>query len=106
MEAKGVNGTLLFGNGYVEIVRKGLLAFFTHGIKGRKKIAIKQISAIQFKPASFFFNGYIEFSFMGGAESKRGIMSATRDENTVFFNKKQQKEFEKIKEKLEWQIYK
>ena len=105
MEAQGINGKLVLGKGYVEIVRKGFMSFMTQGFKGNKKIAIKQISAIQFKPAGFITNGYIQFSFIGGQESKRGIFMATQDENTLMFNKKQQSEFEKIKEQLEKHIY-
>ena len=104
MEAKGVNGTLVLGKGYVEIMRKGAMAFMTHGLKGNKKIAIKQISAVQFKPAGLT-NGYIQFSFIGGQESKRGIFAAGQDENTIIFTKKQQSLFEEIKEKIEEQIY-
>lgn len=104
MEAQGINGKLILGKGFVEIVRRGFMAFATQGLKGNKKIAIKQISAIQFKPAGLT-NGYIQVSFSGGQESKRGIFMATQDENTVMFKKKQQTEFEKIKEKIEEQIY-
>ena len=105
MEAQGVNGKLILGKGYVEIVRKGAMSFLTQGIKGNKKIAIRQISAVQFKPAGLMFNGYIQFSFIGGNESKAGIFNATQDENTIMFKKKQQPEFEKIKEEIEKKIY-
>jgi len=105
MEAKGINGTLILGKGYVEIVRTGFMSFATHGFKGNKKIAIKQISAVQSKPAGILTNGYIQFSFIGGTESKGGILLATHDENTVMFNKKQQLEFERIKKELEKIIY-
>ena len=104
MEAKGINGSLVLGKGFIEIVRKGFMAFMQHGVKGNKKIAIKSISAVQFKPARFT-NGYIQISFSGGRESKSGLFSATQDENTIMFKKKQQPEFEKIKEKIEEQIY-
>ena len=82
MEAQGINGKLVLGKGYIEIVRKGAMAFLTQGARGNKKIAIKQISAVQFKPAGLMFNGYIQFSFIGGHESKAGIFNATQDENT------------------------
>ena len=105
MEAQGINGKLILGKGYIEIVRKGFMSFMTQGLKGNKKIAIKQISAIQFKPAGLMTNGYIQFSFIGGQESKRGLFMATQDENTLMFKKKQQPEFEKIKEQVEKKIY-
>lgn len=106
MEAKGINGSLVLGKGYVEIKRKGFMAFATQGLKGNKKIAINQISAVQFKPCGMFSNGYIQFSFIGGRESKAGLFGAVQDENSVMFNKKQQSIFEEIKEKIENKIYK
>lgn len=105
MEAQGINGKLVLGNGFVEIVRKGAMSFLTQGIKGNKKIAIKQISAVQFKPAGLMTSGYIQFSFIGGHESKSGILNATQDENTIMFKKKQEGDFEKIKKEIEKQIY-
>ena len=100
-----MNGKLILGKGYIEIVRKGFMALMTQGFKGNKKIALKQISAIQFKPAGIFTNGYIQFSFLGGSESKSGLMMAVHDENTIMFTKVQQEAFEKIKEKIESEIY-
>ena len=105
-EAQGINGKLIFGKGFIEIVRKGVMSFLTQGLKGNKKIAIKQISAVQFKPCGTFTNGYIQFSFIGGKESKGGILAGTQDENTIMFKKKQQPEFEKIKDIIEEEIYK
>lgn len=105
MEAQGINGTLILGKGFIEIKRKGFVAFSTQGLKGNKKIAIKHISAIQFKPVGTFSNGYIQFSFIGGTESKSGLFGAAMDENSITFKKKQQPDFEKIKEKIEEQIY-
>jgi len=105
MEVKGINGVLVLGDGFVEIIRKGAMSFLTQGLKGNKKIAIKQISAIQFKSCGSFTNGYIQFSFVGGQESKRGLFNATQDENTIMFNIKQQPEFEKIKKEIEKKIY-
>jgi len=106
MEAQGINGKLILGKGFIEIVRKGMMSFLTQGLKGNKKIAIKQISAIQFKPAGLMTNGYIQFSFIGGREDKAGLFMATQDENTIMFKKTQQIDFEKIKEMIEKEIYK
>ena len=106
IEANGVNGQMKLGEGYVEISKKGVLGFMTQGFKGVKKIAIKQITSIQFKNAGTFTNGYMQIAFIGGQESKGGLFNATQDENTVVFNKKQQSDFERIKEKIELIIYK
>ena len=106
IEAKGINGLLILGKGYIEIIRKGFMSFMTQGLKGNKKIAIKQISAVQFKPVGTFTNGYIQFSFIGGKEAKGGLFQGTMDENTVMFKKTQQEDFEKIKAEVEKIIYK
>ncbi|MEK5272595.1 DUF4429 domain-containing protein [Aeribacillus sp. FSL K6-8394] len=104
MEAKGVNGQLEFTGNKVVIKRKGMLAKMTQGLKGDKEILVKQISSIQFKSANMLTNGYIQFSFSGGKENKGGLFDATKDENTVMFNKKQQPDFEKIKAAIEEKI--
>lgn len=110
MEAKGINGSLVLGKGYIEIKREGLKAFLYHGIKGNKKLAIKQISAIQYKEPGFM-KGFIQFTLIGGKENTGSQLSFLRksniehDENTITFNKKQQPKFEKIKQEVEKIIY-
>lgn len=105
IEAKGINGQMNVGKGYVEITKKGALGFITQGLKGSKKIAIKHISSVQFKKAGMITNGYLQFAFIGGQETKGGLFNATQDENTVMFSKKQQPDFEAIKEFVESKIY-
>ncbi|UOY92913.1 SHOCT domain-containing protein [Ectobacillus sp. JY-23] len=104
MEAIGVNGQLELVGNKIIIKRKGVLAKMTQGLKGDKEILVKQISSIQFKPANLFTNGYIQFAFSGGKENKGGLMDATKDENTIMFNKKQQPLFEQIKVAIEQKI--
>jgi hypothetical protein len=103
-QVKGHNGQIeLYGN-KVCIRRKGVLAFLTQGLKGDKEIMISSISSIQFKKASAWTNGYIQFSFIGGQEAKGGIRQATKDENTVMFTAEQQPDFERIKAEIENRI--
>ncbi|MBB6446517.1 DUF4429 domain-containing protein [Bacillus benzoevorans] len=104
MEASGVNGQLEFTGTKIIIKRKGMLAKMTQGLKGDKEILVKQISSIQFKKANSFTNGYIQFAFSGGKENQGGLFDATKDENTIMFNKKQMKDFEKIKLAVEEKI--
>lgn len=104
MDAEGTNGQLILGKGFVEINRKGVLGFLTQGLKGSKKIAIKQITSIQFKPAGWTA-GYIQFTVIGGQEHKGGVLTVGGDENSILFNKSQQSSFEKIKKAVEKQIY-
>src|SRR6266446_740362 len=101
LTAKGHNGQIELWADKIIIRRQGLLAFMTQGLKGDKEILTKQISSVQFKPAGTFFNGYIQFGFLGGLEAKGGIMQATQDENTVMFKQSQQTDFEKLKRALD-----
>jgi Short C-terminal domain/Domain of unknown function (DUF4429) len=104
LEAKGVNGQLQLLPAKLRIKRGGLMALATQGIKGDKEIYIDQISSIQLKRAGMA-NGYIQFSFLGGQETKSGIMDATHDENTVMFTKRHQPAFEAIKQAVEQQLH-
>ena len=101
-KALGIGGQLELLENKVRIKRKGALAFMSgKGFKGDKEIFIKDISSIQFKKAGFTTNGYIQFAFYGGQETKGGIWNATKDENTIMFNSSHQKEFEEIKSMID-----
>lgn len=101
MSAKGVNGQLELLADKVRISRKGAMSLLIHGLKGDKEILISRISSIQFKEASNWFNGYIQFTFEGGREAKGGLTEATQDENSVVFRISQQDDFVKIKAAVE-----
>ncbi len=100
MRADGVGGQLELLQNVVRIKRQGVLAWIDHGFSGDKEIQIRHISSIQFKQAGFV-NGYIQFSFLGGQETKRGIKDAASDENTVMFTLKEQGAFLAIKQAIE-----
>ncbi len=101
LNASGVNGQIELQDHKITIKRKGALGLMTQGLKGDKDILISQISSIQFKEAGPFFNGYLQFAFVGGHDSKGGLWDATRDENTVMFNLDQQSSFSAIKSAVE-----
>jgi len=103
-EAKGIGGRLQLLEEKIRIRRKGVSAVMLHGLKGDKEIFLTQISSIQFKKAGPFVNGYIQFAFLGGQESKGGAWSATTDENTIMFRKSRQADFEEIKSMIEMKI--
>jgi len=105
LDAKGVAGQIEVHDEKIVIKRAGALAFLSHGMKGNKEIPISQITAIQFKPAGSFINGYLQFSILGGVESKGGVLAAGTDENTLMFRKAQQPDFEKAKQLIEVRIY-
>ncbi|MGM0806477.1 MAG: DUF4429 domain-containing protein [Bacillota bacterium] len=104
MQANGINGQLEVSGSKIVIRRKGIMSKLTQGIKGDKEILIKQITSIQFKPGGNLTNGFIQFAFSGGKENKGGIMDAVHDENTIMFKKKQNPEFEAIKQAIEEKI--
>ena len=101
MSVKGTNGEIDLLEDSIKLRRKGALSFITHGMQGEKEILLSQISSIQFKKASLVANGYIQFAFMGGTESKGGIIAGAQDENTVMFKRgKQQQEFEALHQQI------
>ncbi|MCX6810074.1 MAG: SHOCT domain-containing protein [Candidatus Berkelbacteria bacterium] len=102
-EAKGVTGQLLLYKTKVVIKRRGVISFMNHGIKGDKEIPIRNITSIQFKRAGMI-NGYIQFGITGSIESKKGILAAQSDENTVAFNTWQQGPFNEIKQILDERV--
>lgn len=85
----------------IVITRKGFSSFLLHGLKGTKTIPISSISALQFKTANYMTNGYIQFTVPGGNESKGGIISAAKDENSVLFRKEHLDEALAIKDFIE-----
>lgn len=103
-EARGINGQLELYEHKIIIRRRGIKSLISQGWKGDKEILINQISSIQLKKADLITNGYIQFAFLGGTENKRGIYSATRDENTIMFTNSQENDFIEIKNLIESKI--
>lgn len=105
MEIKGLAGVSIeLLENKVIIKRKGFLNAFNKSVK---EIFLDKISSIQLKRSSMVNNGYIQFVFSGSTEVKE--INPTdlfhtelfQDENTVFFSKKQEKDFEALKIKVE-----
>ncbi|MBI3944866.1 MAG: DUF4429 domain-containing protein [Armatimonadetes bacterium] len=84
MEARGVNGQIELLADRVRIKRQGWRALLSQGLKGDKEILVDRITSIQFRMPGIVINGYIQFAFEGGHETKKGVWDATRDENSVF----------------------
>jgi len=82
---EGLQDVLEVYSEYLTITPKGLLGFLNKGLKGTKNMPYTSITAIQFREASSFLSGFIQFSMLGGNESRGGLLSATTDENTVMF---------------------
>ena len=101
MSAKGLNGQLDLLQDRIRIGRNGFRAFMAHGLKGDKDISISSVSSIQWKNATWVADGYIQFAFRGGIEAKGGFLQAHSDENSVVFNRKQQAQFQAIRDEVQ-----
>lgn len=99
--ARGIGGEIEAHQNRIILRPKGVLGLALKGLRGDKTIYLKDISSIQFKKAGHFTNGYIQFAFHGGKEAKGGLFQATKDENTIMFNKSQQINFEKVRDFIE-----
>ncbi len=100
---RGVQDQLEVFDSKIAITPKGVLGFLNKGIKGKKEIPFTSITAIQLKK-SRLTSGYIQFSVLGGNESRGGIFSATKDENTFMFINKHNDVMTEIKDYIERQI--
>ena len=101
MDFKGQTGQIELYNDKLIIKRAGFWAALNHGLaKGDKTIYLRQITGIQLKLAGLLV-GYIQFTLPGGIESKRGVLDATKDENTVTFYAAQNNLATQLKDKIE-----
>ena len=105
--ATGHNGTVSFDGDFVTITRTGFRARATVG-KGEKRIPVRAITAIQWKPPGLLVNGYVQFTIGGGNEARSRFGSQTTDavtdENSVIVTKHQQADFERLRTAVEGQI--
>jgi len=101
MEAEGYSGQLQLLEDRIRITRKGFKALVIHGFKGDKEILLSQVSAVTLMKAEGQGYGYLQFSFLGGQESKGDLSAAMSDENAVVFNGKQERAFVAIKQAID-----
>jgi hypothetical protein len=97
MNYKGFNGSVELTDTGLIIHRQGVLSFTMLGIKGDKAIPFSSITAVQFRAAGIFINGFIQFAVKGNIESGSGFFDAAKDENTVIFQSKSQRDFEELR---------
>lgn len=88
----------------IKVLLQSLKGDLLEGIKGDKEIPIKSIAAIQFKTASTLLSGYIQFVLIENSASRGGFKMAGLDENTVEFVKREEPQFQKIKDFLDTKI--
>ena len=104
ISAMGRSGQVTVEGDFVIIKRKGVAAKLSHGFtKGEKRINVHSINAVQLKKPGLTV-GYIQFTLGGGSESRRGVMDATKDENSVTFNKKALGDFETVRDYIEQRL--
>lgn len=73
----------------VSIEIRGIMNYLNKGgSKGNKIIAIRDISAIQFKKPRIT-TGYVQFAYNGSIETKGGSNAAVKDENSITFTQKE-----------------
>jgi hypothetical protein len=94
--AHGVNGHIEFDGSVVTIVREGVLARLSQG-RSVKQIPVRQIQAVQCKPAGAILNGFIQFTIPGEMSSRVAFGARTydsaKDENAVIFTRSQEDAF-------------
>ena|GEM_PF-506268 len=100
LSVQGRNGQLELLPDRLRISRDGFKAFILQGLKGDKEIFYSEISSVQFKQPGWTV-GYIQFTFLGGLETKKGVFNASSDENTVTFSHDQARAFEIFKAELD-----
>jgi hypothetical protein len=97
-EFKGHNATLIVTPQKIIIKYKKLIG----SGKGEKEIRIKSLTGIQLKKPGLLTNGYIQFMYSGGKESKsKSVFDAAKDENTIMITAKQYDDFVKAKQLIE-----
>jgi hypothetical protein len=97
-EAVGKTGQITVFENRIEICRKGFGNFILHGFDGTKILFVSKLTGIQFKETGKMTAGYIQFIVPGAIESQKGLVDATKDENTVLFDKNQEENFIKLKD--------
>jgi hypothetical protein len=100
MSVKGKNGQIELYEDKIIIKRKGLAAKMTHWGKGTKEIPLDSITSVQLKEPGYITAGYIQFGQSGYSEDSGGLKSATKDENSVNFNKGNKREFVELKNRI------
>lgn len=105
MHFKGHNGQVETEEDGIVIRRKGFVSKMSHAFKGEKRIPYSSISAVQFRDAGLMTTGFIQFTVLGGNESRGALLSAVKDENSVLFTRgEQQKAFAKLRAMVEESI--
>jgi len=96
----GVNGQVELLEDRVRIARRGVLGFVAHPWEGDKEILLSEITAIQFRKATWIASGFIQFVYPGCQETK-GFHKSAADENAVMFWPHRNDEFIKLRDAID-----
>lgn len=94
MHVSGIDGQVELTSDRVIVHRKGLLNALKHGANARHEIPLASISGVDFRDATLFKQGMIDFDYPG--KNNSGVAH----KNAVIFGKKQQQGFYDLKEKI------
>lgn len=104
MFADGSNGSVQLFDDHIVIRRKGFANILTQGLQGDKTVPFASITAVQLRPAGALMGGLIQFTILGGREFRGGMLEATKDENAVIFEKKQEPAFLALRDAVQQAI--
>lgn len=96
-EFKAYNGVLTVDNEKITIKPSRVLGM----TKRVMEIYYEDIKKIEFEKPKLLTNGYLRFELISKSGTKRTKLEVTREENAVFFTKKQMKDIEIAKKLIE-----
>ena len=101
IRAKGANGELKFDGDVVTVEKSKMIRDELMGnyMQGVKTVRVEDLTSVSFQPVRFGLQGYIQLCVVG-VTPPRDHREMMRDLNTVFFEKRQQTEFESLNQAL------
>ncbi len=101
IRAKGANGELKFDGDVVTVEKSRMLreTLTDNYMQGVKTVRVEDLTSVSFQPVRFGLQGYIQLCVVG-VTPPRDHREMMRDLNTVFFEKRQQPEFESLQHAL------
>jgi hypothetical protein len=101
IRAKGANGELKFDGDVVTVEKSRMLreTLTDNYMQGVKTVRVEDLTSVSFQPVRFGLQGYIQLCVVG-VTPPREHREMMRDLNTVFFEKRQQPEFESLEQSL------
>ena len=104
LKGSSLGDTIYIYDDSIELVQTGLGSKVRKGIKGSKTVPFESITAIQYREGNNLTNGYVQISIKGYQESKKGLLDAAQDENSIMFRKENNKVFKEIADLIQEKI--